>query len=167
MFAENISRAAAVGPSHDRDRQVREIDTGVRGGDGRIVPACNAREENVGVHRPRQPERCRDTGQVVSNDDLAGRNRQEDDAAFHFGHFLVGHRRVTAGEVHGAVDEIANTGAAALGLVIDDHAVASAAVTLEPRRVDRIRKAGPGAGQAHLLGRSTTTCDNAAAQQKQ
>ena len=167
MFAENIRRAAAVGTAHDRDRQVREIDAGICGSDGRIVPAGDTREENVGVHRPRQPERRRDIGQIVGHNDFAGRNRQQDHAALHLGDLLVGHCRIAAGEVHGAVDEIANTGAAAFGLVVDDHAVTGAAVVLEPRRVDRIRKACPGAGQTHLLGRSTAACDGTAGEQNQ
>src|SRR5262249_4510524 len=65
------------------------------------------------------------------------RHRQELDAARDLGHLLVGHRGVTGREVHGAVDEVLDAGAAALALVVDGHALALPAISLEPHRVER------------------------------
>ena len=106
-------------------------------------------EEDVRVDVARQLD-LRYARQVVGQHDLARSHRQEHRALLYLSHLVVGHRRVAGGEVHDPVDEILDARAAALGLIVDGHAIRLLAEVLEPGRVERKGKAGTRSGEPHL-----------------
>lgn len=73
-------------------------------------------------------------------------------ADHHLSDLAIFHGGVAGGEIHSLIDEVLNARPAALGLIIDRHPLGLLAEILELGRVNRERKAGPGTGQAQILG---------------
>ena len=106
----------------------------------RLSFAGDFAQEEVRDHVGRKLEVLARFGEVVGQDNCAKHGRDVQHGAGGLGERLIGHRGIARAEVHRLVQELADTAAAADGLVVDLDIGMSLVIFAEPLLVHRIGK---------------------------
>ncbi len=149
---EQEAGARAVGAMHHGDREVRQTDAGVQGGDLGIVPPADGAHEDGRQHLPAQVNLAgRHALQVHDRHDAAHHGGELEEPGL--GQLLGLQGLVRSPEVDGLGLDLLDAAARADGLVVDAKA-GLLPIALGPPGVDRRREGGAGAGDRRAAGRA-------------
>ena len=160
MLGEGESRPAGVLPDHRHNREFRQLDAGIGGGDQRIVPVLDLAQKDTGIGTSREPKSLRHAGDVVSKRHSPCRHGQHDHAVRNLRNLVILHGGVTGAKVHLllildiAADESPDALAAADAIVSDHGLGMGLLVGGEPLFVDQGGKRCPCSSQKDAAGRN-------------